>query len=264
MDVNRLRFGEMVAAAGAAVLFLVMFLDWYGPEGGPGGASAWQSFTFIDLFLFFLVIIPAIALAVLTVTQRTVALPLSLSVLVTALGALGSLLILYRLVNEPGFEVGIPDSVIGIKIAAYLGFLSALTIAFGGFMSMRNEGTSFGAAAAGVQAPMRPAPPPGPGAPSPQPTGMPPVGYAPGTPAAPPQGAPPGPPPGAPPGPAPGAPPPGAPPGPAPGAPPPGAPPGPPPGAPPGSTQVAPQPGAPPQSGGMGSGDPLQERPPGQ
>jgi len=223
MDVNRLRFGEMVAAAGAAVLFLVMFLDWYGAENGPGGLSAWESFTFIDLFLFFLVIIPAIALAVLTTMQRTVALPLSASVLVTALGALASLLILYRLVNEPGFEASVPDQVVDIKIWAWVGLLSALTIAFGGFMSMRDEGTSFGSAGR-VQPPMRPAPPPGPGAPSPPPTGMPPPGEPPGAPAPPPQGAPPGQPPGAPPGPPPGVP---------PGQPPGGPPPGPPPGAPP-------------------------------
>jgi hypothetical protein len=162
MDVNRLRFGEMIAAAGAAVLFLVMFLDWYGPEGGTGGASAWESFTFIDLILFVTIVV-AIGLAVLTMTQRTVALPLSASVLVTALGALSTLLILYRLINEPGFELGIPDSLITIKFGAYLGLLSAAAIAFGGFMSMRDEGASFGSAASRLAAtPTRPAPPPAP------------------------------------------------------------------------------------------------------
>jgi hypothetical protein len=161
MDVNRLRFGEMIAAAGAAVLFLVMFLDWYGPEVGTGGLSAWESFTFIDIILFITIVV-AVGLAVLTMTQRTVALPLSASVLVTALGALSTLLILYRLINEPGFEVGAPDSLISIKIGAYLGLLSAATITFGGFMAMRDEGTSFGSAATRISAQTRPAPPPAP------------------------------------------------------------------------------------------------------
>jgi hypothetical protein len=159
MDVNRLRIGEMVVAAGAAVLFLVMFLDWYGVEGTSVAANAWQVFTWVDLYLF-LTIIVALGLAILTMTQRTVALPVSASVLVTALGALATLLILYRIINQPG-----PNELISVQIGAYLGLLAAATITLGGYLSMRDEGASFGSAATRLQTqtPVRPAPPPGPG-----------------------------------------------------------------------------------------------------
>jgi hypothetical protein len=162
MDVNRLRFGEMVAAAGAAVLFLVMFLDWYGIEGTSVAANAWQVFTWVDLYLFVTLVV-ALGLAILTMAQRTVALPVSVSVLVTALGALATLLILYRIVNQPG-----PNELISVRYGAYLGLLAAAAITFGGFMAMRNESASFGSAATRQQTPTRPAPSPSPsgGAPS--------------------------------------------------------------------------------------------------
>jgi hypothetical protein len=182
MDVNRLRFGEMIAAACAALLFLVIWLPWFGVESvtvpnfaggtteiGGGTANAWNSFetfTFppaVD-FLMLLTIIVAIGLAVLTMTQRTVALPVSASVLVTFLGGLCALCVLYRILNQPG-----PNEVVEVKYGAYLGFLLCVGIAFGGWMSMRDEGASFGSAASRIQAgmaaaaatPQRPAPPAG-------------------------------------------------------------------------------------------------------
>jgi hypothetical protein len=174
----------MIAAACAALLFLVIWLPWFGVESvtvpnfaggtteiGGGTANAWNSFetfTFppaID-FLMLLTIIVAIGLAVLTMTQRTVALPLSASVLVTFLGGLCALCVLYRILNQPG-----PNEVVEVKYGAYLGFLLCVGIAFGGWMSMRDEGASFGSAASRIQAgmaaaaatPQRPAPPPAPG-----------------------------------------------------------------------------------------------------
>ncbi len=199
MDVNRLRFGEMITAASAAVLFLVMFLPWYGGNRGGGSFNAWETFTLIDIYLF-LVILLAIGLAVLTMTQRTVALPLSASVLVTAVAGLGVLLVLYRLINEPGFTdktggVNIPDSYIGIKIGAYLGLLAIAGIAFGGFMSMRDEGASFGSAASRLAAQTRPAPTPAPPRQAPG-SAAPPAAPAGGAPQAPAGGAPTAPPPG--------------------------------------------------------------------
>src|SRR5689334_20134337 len=136
----------MIAAASAAVLFPVMFLPWYGVKGVSGSVDAWEAFCWLDPYLF-LTIIVALGLAVLTMTQRTVALPLSASLLVTGMGALAVLLVLYRIIDTPGggtfFGVEIE---VTRKIGLYLGFLASGGIAFGGFMSMRDEGASFGSA----------------------------------------------------------------------------------------------------------------------
>jgi hypothetical protein len=161
-DLSRLRLGEKIAAGAAVLLFVLMFFDWYsvsvdaGPLGDFSvGGSAWQVFGFIDLYLF-VVILAAIALAVLTATERTPALPVTASVIVTALASLGTLLVLYRLIDTPVGDV--PDGVdVGRTIWAFLGLIAVAAIAYGGYLSMRDEGTSLSdareqARAAGQQA----------------------------------------------------------------------------------------------------------------
>ena len=70
--------------------------------------------------------------------------------LTTGLGVLATLLVFYRILNQPG-----PNEIIEVKFGAFLGFLCALAIAAGGMRAMRDE--------AGEEAPMptdvRPAPP---------------------------------------------------------------------------------------------------------
>ncbi|MGN6189467.1 MAG: hypothetical protein ACTHOE_11240 [Conexibacter sp.] len=147
-DIGRLRRGEQIAGVAAILLFILMFFDWYtvsvsgGLLGGLSvGGNAWQAFSFIDIYLF-LVILAAIALAVLTATQRTPALPVTMAVIVTALAALGTLLVLYRLIDTPVGDV--PDGVdVSRTIWAFLGFAAVAAITYGGYLSMREEGTSF-------------------------------------------------------------------------------------------------------------------------
>jgi hypothetical protein len=146
-DLSRLRLGEKIAAGAAVLLFVLMFFDWYsvsvdaGPLGDVGGGlSAWQAFDVLDIYLF-LVILAAIGLAFLTATERTPALPVTASVIVTALAALGTLFVLYRLVDTPLGDV--PDGVdVGRTIWAFLGLIAVAAIAYGGYLSMRDEGTS--------------------------------------------------------------------------------------------------------------------------
>jgi cation transport ATPase len=148
-DISRLRRGEKVAAVAAVLLFILMFFDWYtvSVSGGLLGGlsiegSAWEAFGFIDIYLF-IVIVAAIALAVLTATERTPALPVTMAVIVTALAALGTLLVLYRLIDTPVGDV--PDGVdVSRTIWAFLGLVAVAAITYGGYLSMRDEGTSVG------------------------------------------------------------------------------------------------------------------------
>ena len=147
-DLSRLRRGEQVAAGAAVLLFILMFFDWYsvGVDAGPlgefsVGGSAWDAFSFIDIYLF-LVILAAIGLAVVTATERTPALPVTMSVIVTAMAALGTILVLYRLIDTPVGDV--PDGVdVSRTIWAFLGLIAIAAITYGGYLSMRDEGTSF-------------------------------------------------------------------------------------------------------------------------
>lgn len=143
-DHRRLRLGELVAGGAALLLLIDMFLKWYGFEGeslarAAGFSttiSAWRAFDFVDILLF-LVILVTLGLAVMTATARTPALPVAASVIVTALGVIAALFVLYRIINQPG-----PNDFVTVSFGAYLGFLLCLGIALGGYMAMRDEGTS--------------------------------------------------------------------------------------------------------------------------
>jgi hypothetical protein len=162
-DASRLRRGEIVAAVGAVLLFVFMFFfKWYGVGGALGdfaqaagvdaSVNGWDSHTVLR-WLMLLTIVAALALAFLTATQRTVALPVTMAVIVSALAALLTVLLAYRVIlNEPG-----PNSLVDVKIGAWLGLLASATILYGGYLSMRDEGTSLDdvraqASAAGQQA----------------------------------------------------------------------------------------------------------------
>ena len=134
MELSRLRPGEMIAGAGGVALLVVMFLEWFALVGfGEVAANAWQAFSVTDLILA-LTALAAIGLAVLTASRRSPALPVAASVITTSLGALATLLVLYRILNQPG-----PNDFVEVRFGAYLGLLSVLAIAAGGFLSLRDE-----------------------------------------------------------------------------------------------------------------------------
>jgi hypothetical protein len=140
---GRLHTGELVAGAAALLLAVVMFLGWYEPTDlfGDTGVSfsAWQSFSVIDVILG-LTILAAFALVGLTLTQRTAALPVTAAVIVTALGFLATLLVLFRvLIDQPGFGAGVPDVAIDNTIWAWVGLLCCLGILYGGYLTLRDE-----------------------------------------------------------------------------------------------------------------------------
>ena len=151
----------MIAAASAVALLIIMFLfDWFGNDFG--GASAWQSFSIIDIILF-ITILAAIGAAVMAASEQSVDAPVAVSAIVAGLGILSVLLILFRIIDPPDFGTGaaldeardqaealgldssaVPDGVdIDRKIGVWLGLIASAGIAYGGFLAMQEEGTSF-------------------------------------------------------------------------------------------------------------------------
>lgn len=136
LKLSRLRSGEWIASAGALVLLVTMLLPWYGYAGASGVAQITGWDVFIHLrWLILVTIIAGLALAVLQAACRAPAIPVSLSVIVTVLGALTSLWLIYRvLISVPG-----SDGLLVQKPAAYVGLASALALTVGGFRSLRQE-----------------------------------------------------------------------------------------------------------------------------
>ncbi|MDX6662772.1 MAG: hypothetical protein QOG09_874, partial [Solirubrobacterales bacterium] len=160
MDINRLRQGELIAAVSALLLFIFMFLDWYGlevsvPGGLPsttatvgGSGNAWDFLSVIPVILLLTCVI-AIGSAALSANGNRLELGVPVSTIITAAGGLAVLLILYRIVDVPGptnggtyFGAGSVD--VTRKIGIFLSLIAAAGVAYGGWRAMQEEGASFG------------------------------------------------------------------------------------------------------------------------
>ena len=154
MDVNRLSRGEKIVGAAAVLLFIDMFLSWYSANISGAlsaaasrfnvdtSATAWQAFSTTDILLLITILV-ALAMVGTRAMARAVNLPVSLPLVVAALGALMTLLVLWRIINQPG-----PNDFINVEYGAYIGLIliAALTYgaveAGGGMDTMRAEAES--------------------------------------------------------------------------------------------------------------------------
>jgi hypothetical protein len=128
---GRLRDGEWIAGAGGVALLAAMFLHWYG--AGPFEVTAWQAFGVLDVVLALLALVP-LGLVFTQATRTSPSIPVAFSVFTMLAGALAALLILYRIVNQPG-----PNDLVEVQAGAWLGFVAAGVIAAGGWRSLRVE-----------------------------------------------------------------------------------------------------------------------------
>jgi hypothetical protein len=154
-DVSRLRRSDWITGGGAIAFFVFLFFfNWYGgsykgtvPAGGSFGANisstGWDTFT-NSRWIWLLTIIVAIGAVVLVAGQRKLELPVQPSALVAGLGALSTLLILYRIIHHPsgGASFAGASFSYGIKIGIWLGLIAAAAVTYGGYLMMSEEGTS--------------------------------------------------------------------------------------------------------------------------
>ncbi len=150
LDPSRLRRGEWLVGVSAVLLLALLFaLPWYeihSPIGSTGSAlglttsfNGWDELTRLR-WLFVLTIASAFLLVYFQATRRAPALPAAFSVIVTVLGAVTALALIYRvLINVPG-----SDSVVQAQPGAYLGLASACLLVCGAYLSMRKEGIAAG------------------------------------------------------------------------------------------------------------------------
>jgi hypothetical protein len=158
VDASKVSQGQLIAGIAGVALLIIMFFSWYGIGGeasdiaGSFGvdttANAWQSFDFTDLLMFLTCLV---AIGGAAAQASGTELPFPAATATFAAGAVMTLLVLYRIVNQPG-----PNNVIDVKFGAYLGLLACAAIAYGG---MRAQSESPVAAAA---PPPPPPPPPAP------------------------------------------------------------------------------------------------------
>jgi hypothetical protein len=157
LDISRLRRADQIIAGGAIALFVFLFFfKWYGVStnvnsvagvhiGGSFSRSGWDTFT-NSRWIWLLTIIVALGAVVLVAGQRKLDIPVQPSVIVAGLGALSTLLILYRIVHHPtaSASFGTYHASAGIKIGIWLGLVAAAVVTYGGYLAMKEEGTSIG------------------------------------------------------------------------------------------------------------------------
>ena len=166
--------GEQVAGIAGLALILTMFLfAWFGLDvpdvPGVTEIDGFDAFDMFDDWFNMILVFGAfsgISLALFGGGSERI--PVSMSVVTTVLGALGTIVLVIYLISPPGapgaFEVEGID--IGRKFGAFLGLIELIALTVGGYMTMQEEGVSFGSAAdrlsdsGGHQPPQHQQPPP--------------------------------------------------------------------------------------------------------
>ncbi len=144
MDLSKVKGGQLIAAIGGIVLLIsLLFLSWFGVAVLGVGADygAWDGQGFLGTLANLVILaagVAAVALAALTAGSRTVALPVATSALTAALGIAAVVLVVARMLLQPG-----PNEIVDLKFGIFLALVGAAVVAFGGWQSMQEEGTTF-------------------------------------------------------------------------------------------------------------------------
>lgn len=129
--------GELIAAAGGIGLLAFSFVAWFGAEGES--ASAWQTFTLMDVVLLACALLPVGAAAVAIASDRgfRVRPAAAAGRAVLAAGALALVITLaFTIEFSTGEGIG---SLVSPRIGAFLSLLSAAAIVAGGYLIERPE-----------------------------------------------------------------------------------------------------------------------------
>lgn len=133
MNRRRVDAGAMVAALGAVLLLVSLFLDWYG--NGDDGVSAWTVFETLDLVL------AAIALlSISTFASRAGAAHRLPDVSLVLLAGVGLVIVFSQLVNDPPRVAGLEPQ---LEIGAWLGLAGTAIMLAGALMSVARVSLNF-------------------------------------------------------------------------------------------------------------------------
>ena len=166
----KLRAGEAIALVAAILLFILMFFDWYGAKAttsaetlggvvsGSGGGSAWDTLEVIPLLLMLAIVI-TVGAAILRLSGSDWKPAIPPAAAVCVLGILAAAVILLRIIAPPdpggAFSELAYEST--VKLPIFLALAAAIGIAYGGWRTMGEEGTSFASVGKNLESPKRPA-----------------------------------------------------------------------------------------------------------
>jgi hypothetical protein len=121
---ERINAGQALVVAGAAALFLSLFLDWYEP-----GLSAWTVFELADLLLAGLALVALATVLPIPLGRAPEARPLASPGWLPWLGLAALAFVAVTLLNDPPAARQRP-----LEIGAWIGLVGALLLAAGGVL----------------------------------------------------------------------------------------------------------------------------------
>lgn len=145
-DFEKLYLGEKVIGVSAVLLFIFMYLNWFGVEiSGPSGSvslgseNAWQALGLTPVLLLATVVLSLLSVA-LRVSNFDYELPIAANAALAVLGVISAALILFRIADPPSFGQvnGLPLDAT-LEFGIFLALIAAAGIALGGYMAVREE-----------------------------------------------------------------------------------------------------------------------------
>jgi hypothetical protein len=136
VNLDRLRWGEWIAAIAAVDLLFVTFRSWYKVSGGDGRVTAWDALDNGRILLIATAIV-GIFLLLLQAAEDTQRLSFPPGWIAAAVGFACTVYVAYRLASPPSDNL---DADIGL----YLGLLASLGVTVGGLLSAREPEPALG------------------------------------------------------------------------------------------------------------------------
>ena len=151
MNLGRLSNGERIAGVAAILLLIFMFFHWFGVKAvntSPllfaiqsvlPGKNAWKALEVIPVVLL-ITILATLTVAVLRLTDSLRKDSAPVNAVVAILGLASVLLILYRIIDPPVFDVEPTITIEGaVQFPIFLALAAAAGITVGGFLALREE-----------------------------------------------------------------------------------------------------------------------------
>jgi len=129
MRLGRVRAGELLALAGAALIVVSLFERWY--EGPAGTLDAWDTFG-PAVVLLLLAAIAAFALFAVNVAERAPVIPVVVEVATVPLAIAATIAAVVRVLERP-------DGATSVCIGAWLALAGAVAVLVGTWYAMRDE-----------------------------------------------------------------------------------------------------------------------------
>ena len=151
MNLGRLSNGERIAGVAAILLLIFMFFHWFGVKAvnmSPllfaiqsvlPGKNAWKALEVIPVVLL-ITILATLTVAVLRLTDSLRKDSAPVNAVVAILGLASVLLILYRIIDPPVFDVEPTITIEGaVQFPIFLALAAAAGITVGGLLALREE-----------------------------------------------------------------------------------------------------------------------------